>query len=201
MLFALAFIWNFLIGGITGIFLSDVPADVQLHGGMFVTAHFHYTIVGGALMGFFAAVYFWFPKMTGRMMDEKLGWISFWGIQIGFNVAFLAMFYRWPAGHAAPRRRLSTRSSRARNFITSIFAFLLGASVIALLLQRDLLVDRRPEGGSQSVGREALEWRCPRQCRWRTSRRSRSSRLARTTTGEPSAPRLCRFPVWRLALR
>ena len=92
MLFALSFLWNFVIGGITGVYLSDVPADVQLHGGMFVTAHFHYTIVGGALMGFFAAVYFWFPKMTGRMLDEKLGWIHFWGIQIGFNVAFLSMF-------------------------------------------------------------------------------------------------------------
>jgi cytochrome c oxidase subunit I len=124
MLFAIAFLWNFAIGGITGIYLSDVPADVQLHGGMFVTAHFHFTIVGGALMGFFAAIYFWFPKMTGRMMDEKLGWISFWLIQIGFNVAFLSMFV---AGLQGMPRRVADYDPifATSNFITSIFAFVL----------------------------------------------------------------------------
>lgn len=128
MLFALSFLWNFVIGGLTGVYLSDVPLDVQLHGGMFVTAHFHYTIVGGALMGFFAAVYYWFPKMTGRMLDEKLGWISFWGIQIGFNVAFLSMFVVGLQG--MPRRVADYDPIFATgNFITSIFAFLLIASV------------------------------------------------------------------------
>jgi cytochrome c oxidase subunit 1 len=129
MLFALSFIWNFVIGGLTGIFLSDVPADIQLHGGMFVTAHFHFTIVGGALMGFFAAVYYWFPKMTGRMMDEKLGLIHFWGAQIGFNVAFLSMLI---AGLQGMPRRVATYAPQfaTSNFITSIFAFLLGASIV-----------------------------------------------------------------------
>lgn len=128
MLFALSFLWNFVIGGLTGVFLSDVPLDIQLHGGMFVTAHFHYTIVGGALMGFFAAVYYWFPKMTGRMMDETLGWISFWGIQIGFNVAFLSMFVVGLQG--MPRRVADYDPIFATgNFITSIFAFVLIASV------------------------------------------------------------------------
>ncbi|HEX8729502.1 MAG TPA: cbb3-type cytochrome c oxidase subunit I, partial [Ktedonobacterales bacterium] len=128
MLFALSFIWNFVIGGITGIYLSDVPADIQLHGGMFVTAHFHFTIVGGALMGFFAAVYFWFPKMTGRMMDEKIGWISFWLIQIGFNVAFLSMFI---AGLQGMPRRVADYDPQfaGPNLVTSIFAYVLIAGV------------------------------------------------------------------------
>jgi cytochrome c oxidase subunit 1 len=128
MLFALSFLWNFVIGGLTGIFLSDVPADVQLHGGMFVTAHFHFTIVGGALMGFFAAVYYWFPKMIGRMMDEQLGKISFWMIQIGFNVAFLSMFV---AGLQGMPRRVADYDPifAVPNFITSIFAYLLIAGV------------------------------------------------------------------------
>ncbi|MGZ6308342.1 MAG: cytochrome c oxidase subunit I [Ktedonobacterales bacterium] len=128
MLFALSFLWNFVIGGLTGVFLSDVPLDIQLHGGMFVTAHFHYTIVGGALMGFFAAVYYWFPKMTGRMMDETLGWIHFWGVQIGFNVAFLSMFVVGLQG--MPRRVADYDPIFATgNFITSIFAFVLIAAV------------------------------------------------------------------------
>ena len=128
MLFALSFLWNFVIGGLTGVYLSDVPIDVQLHGGMFVTAHFHYTIVGGALMGFFAAVYYWFPKMTGRMLDQQLGWIHFWGVQIGFNVAFLSMFVVGLQG--MPRRVADYDPAFATgNFITSIFAFLLIASV------------------------------------------------------------------------
>jgi cytochrome c oxidase subunit I len=128
MLFALSFLWNFVIGGLTGVFLSDVPADIQLHGGMFVTAHFHFTIVGGALMGFFAAVYYWFPKMTGRMMDETIGWASFWLIQIGFNVAFLSMFV---AGLQGMPRRVADYDPQfaGPNFVTSIFAFVLIAGV------------------------------------------------------------------------
>ncbi len=128
MLFAISFLWNFVIGGLTGIFLSDVPADVQLHGGMFVTAHFHYTIVGGALMGFFAAVYYWFPKMTGRMMDVTIGWVSFWLIQLGFNVAFLSMFV---AGLQGMPRRVADYDPQfaGPNFVTSIFAFILIAGV------------------------------------------------------------------------
>ena len=129
MAFSLAFIWNFLIGGITGVYLSDVPADVQLHGGMFVTAHFHYTIMGGAVFGFAGAVYYWFPKMTGRFMDEKLGWISFWGVTIFFNTTFLGMFYVGLQG--MPRRVADYSPIFANgNFFTSISAYLLGASFI-----------------------------------------------------------------------
>jgi cytochrome c oxidase subunit 1 len=160
MLFGLSFIWNFLIGGITGIFLSDVPADVQLHGGMFVTAHFHYTMVGGALMGFFAAVYFWFPKMTGRMMDEKLGKIHFWGTQIGFNVAFLAMLY---AGLQGMPRRVADYSPvfAGANFVTSIFAYLLAASIIVFFYNVIASWVAGEKAVANPWGAKSLEWMVP----------------------------------------
>ena len=147
---AIAFLWNFAIGGITGIYLSDVPADIQLHGGMFVTAHFHYTIVGGALMGFFAALYFWFPKMTGRMLDEKLGWISFWLIQVGFNVAFLSMFV---AGLQGMPRRVADYDPifATSNFITSIFAYVLIGGVAITFYNVVISWIGGREGGRQSL--------------------------------------------------
>ena len=160
MLFALSFIWNFLIGGLTGIYLSDVPADIQLHGGMFVTAHFHYTIVGGALMGFFAAIYYWFPKMTGRMMDARLGWISFWGIQIGFNVAFLSMFV---AGLQGMPRRVADYDPifAGPNFVTSIFAFILAASIVLYFYNIAYSWVRGEVAAANPWGAKSLEWQVP----------------------------------------
>ncbi len=160
MLFAMSFIWNFLIGGLTGVFLSDVPADVQLHGGMFVTAHFHYTIVGGALMGFFAAVYFWFPKMTGRMLDERLGKIHFWGTQIGFNVAFLAMFYVGLQG--MPRRVADYAPIFApANFVISIFAFILAASILVFFYNVIASWVAGEKAVANPWGAKSLEWLVP----------------------------------------
>jgi cytochrome c oxidase subunit 1 len=102
MAWVFAFLWTFVIGGLTGIYLSDVPADINIHGNYFVVAHFHFVILGSALWGFFAAMYYWFPKVTGRYLDEKLGWIHFWGVQIAFNVTFLTIFYLGLQG--LPRR-------------------------------------------------------------------------------------------------
>ena len=78
MLFCLAWFFNFLIGGLSGIFLSDVPSDTTTHGSFFSMAHFHYTIMGGLVFAFFAAIYFWVPKMTGCALNERLGKIHFW---------------------------------------------------------------------------------------------------------------------------
>jgi cytochrome c oxidase subunit 1 len=102
MLFALGILFNFLIGGLTGIFLADVPTDLHLHSSWFVMAHFHYTIVGGAVFAFFAGLYHWFPKITGRMFNETLGKIHFWLFMIGFNATFLPMF--WLGTHGMRRR-------------------------------------------------------------------------------------------------
>jgi len=102
MLFALAVIFNFLIGGITGIFLSDVPVDIQLQDTYYVVSHFHYTIVGGGIFGLFAGIYYWFPKVTGRMYHEGQGKVQFWWMFIGFNITFLPML--WLGMHGMNRR-------------------------------------------------------------------------------------------------
>ena len=92
MLFCLAWFFNFLIGGLSGVFLSDVPSDVTTHGSFFAMAHFHYTIMGGLVFAFFAAIYFWVPKMTGFQLDERLGKIHFWSMFIAFNSTFAPLF-------------------------------------------------------------------------------------------------------------
>ncbi len=98
MLWALSFIATFLIGGVTGIFLGASGADIYLHDTYFVLAHFHYTFFPIAIIGTFAGVTFWFPKMFGRMMDERLGKIHFWGTIIPFNLIFIPLFISGAAG-------------------------------------------------------------------------------------------------------
>ncbi len=89
--FVMGFIAIFVLGGMTGVMLASVPLDLQVHDTYFVVAHFHYVLIGGALFPLFGAFYHWFPKMTGRMMNETLGKINFWVLFIGFNVTFFPM--------------------------------------------------------------------------------------------------------------
>src|SRR5205085_416963 len=91
MLFACGFIVIFVIGGLSGVMVASVPIDVQVHDSYFVVAHFHYVLIGGAVFPLLGAVYYWFPKMTGRMLDERLGRWHFWLAFIGFNAAFFPM--------------------------------------------------------------------------------------------------------------
>lgn len=98
MLFALSFLATFLIGGVTGIFLGASASDIYFHDTYFVLAHFHYTFVPIAIIAVFAGIYYWFPKMFGRHMNETLGKIHFWGTVIPFNVIFIPLFYLGAAG-------------------------------------------------------------------------------------------------------
>jgi cytochrome c oxidase subunit 1 len=98
MLFALAFLAEFAIGGVTGIFLGASGADLYFHDTYFVIAHFHYTFVPIAIIATFAGVYYWYPKMFGRMMNETLGKIHFWGTIIAFNCIFIPLFFTGAAG-------------------------------------------------------------------------------------------------------
>jgi cytochrome c oxidase subunit 1 len=98
MLWALAFIGEFLIGGVTGIFLGASGTDIYFHDTYFVLAHFHYTFFPIAIIGFFAGITYWFPKMTGRCLDETLGKIHFWGTIIPFNFVFIPLFFLGLAG-------------------------------------------------------------------------------------------------------
>ncbi|MEA2462495.1 MAG: cytochrome c oxidase subunit, partial [Acidobacteriota bacterium] len=90
-MFVLGFVAIFVIGGLSGVMLASVPLDIQVHDTFFVVAHLHYVLIGGAVFPLLGGIFFWFPKMTGRMMNERLGHISFWLIFIGFNVTFFPM--------------------------------------------------------------------------------------------------------------
>ena len=126
------FIANFIIAGITGIYLSDIPIDNQLHGGVFVTAHFHYVFVGSVLFGAIAALAFWYPKVTGRFLDEFQGRIAFWLAFIGVQVTFLSMFVSGLRG--MPRRYASySMIFEHTNFVTTMGAYMIMAGMLVLL--------------------------------------------------------------------
>jgi heme/copper-type cytochrome/quinol oxidase subunit 1 len=91
MWWVLGFFFVFIIGGMTGIFVASVPVDLQVHDTYFVVAHFHYVLIGGAVFPLFGAFAYWFPKLTGRMLSERIGVWSFWLFTIGFNITFFPM--------------------------------------------------------------------------------------------------------------
>jgi len=161
MLFCLAWFFNFFIGGATGIFLSDVPTDVTVHGSFWVLAHFHYTIVGGLVFAFFAAVYYWVPKMTGLQFNQTLGKIHFWGMLVGFNSTFIVLF---ALGLDGMPRRVSTYADHLQflNDWASVTAFVLGASILVFIANvlYSLLIVRIP-AESNPWQSKSLEWQVP----------------------------------------
>jgi cytochrome c oxidase subunit 1 len=160
MMCTYAMLWNFIIGGITGIYLSDVPLDYQLHGSMFVTAHFHYTLMGAGLTGAIGAMAYWFPKMTGRMLGKTSGFVSFWLVQIGFNVTFLGMFMVGLEGQ--PRRVVHYDAAyHTGNLISTIGAYFIGVGMLILLY--DVISSWR-HGAVAPMnpwGAKTLEWTVP----------------------------------------
>jgi cytochrome c oxidase subunit 1 len=161
MLFALAFYFNFLIGGISGVFLSDVPADTTEHGSFFVMAHFHYTIMGGLIFAFMAGIYYWLPKLTGIRLNERLGKLHFWTMFIFFNSTFLPLFALGMAG--MPRRVFEyARNLETLNDWVSISAFCLGGSILIFLINvvMSTLFWREREVGNPWRSR-GLEWQLP----------------------------------------
>ncbi len=158
MLFCLAFFFNFLIGGISGVFVSDVPADTTEHGSFFVMAHFHYTIMGGLIFAFMAGCYYWLPKMMGIKLDERLGKAQFWLMFIAFNSTFLPLFAVGLAGQ--PRRVFEyARNLQTLNDWVSISAFFLGLSILIFVVNFvwSTVVTRAPEVGNPWQSR-GLEW-------------------------------------------
>ncbi len=132
MLFCVGWIFNFLFGGISGVFLSDVPSDVTTHGSFFSMAHFHYTIMGGLVFTFFAAVYYWGPKMLNVKFDERLGKIHFWTLFVAFNSTFGPLF---ALGFLGMPRRVVTYplGLQGLNDWVSISAYCIGLSMLVFL--------------------------------------------------------------------
>jgi cytochrome c oxidase subunit 1 len=161
MLFALAFFFNFLIGGLSGVFLSDVPSDVTTHGSYFVMAHFHYTIMGGLVFAFFAAVYYWLPKMVGVTLNETLARVHFWLMFVFFNLTFFPLF---AAGFLNMPRRVSTYapSLQGLNDFVSASAYMLGFSMLIFIanLVWSLVFARIPALANPWASR-GLEWQVP----------------------------------------
>ena len=158
MLFCLAMLFNFLIGGITGVFLSDVPVNVTVHGSFFVMAHFHYTIMGGLIFAFMAGIYYWLPKMMGIKLNERLGRIHFWTMFIFFNSTFLPLFAVGLLGQ--PRRVFEyALNLQPLNVWVSVSAFCLGGSLLIFLFNfiMSTLVWREKEVGNPWHSR-GLEW-------------------------------------------
>lgn len=133
MLFAVAFVILFTIGGFSGLMLAIAPADFQYHDTYFVVAHFHYVLVPGAIFGIFASAYFWLPKWTGHMYDETLAKTHFWLSFIGMNLAFFPMHFLGLAG--MPRRIPDYALQFADfNMVSSVGAFMFGATQLLFLL-------------------------------------------------------------------
>ena len=163
MLFAIGFILMFLIGGLTGVFLSSVAIDYGMHGSYWVVAHFHYAVLGGGVWGVLAGLYFWYPKVTGRMFNELWGKIHFWLGFVGFNLLFLSMFFfgRMP-------RRIYTYEANADyatgaalstlNLVATVGAFMFGIGVIIMIVNFLVSMRTGARAGHDPWGADSLEW-------------------------------------------
>ncbi|MGH9184648.1 MAG: cytochrome c oxidase subunit I, partial [Acidimicrobiales bacterium] len=159
LLFAVGFMAQFLIGGVTGVMLASPVIDFHVHDSYFVVAHMHYVLFGGSVFALFAGVYYWFPKMTGRRLAEGLGHVHFWLMFVGFNLTFFAQHVLGLQG--MPRRvpdYLATDGWTGLNQLSSIGAFLLGVSTLPFLwnVWRSLRAGE-PAGDNPWDG-HTLEW-------------------------------------------
>ncbi len=166
MLFAVAFIILFTIGGFSGLMLAIAPADFQYHDTYFVVAHFHYVLVPGAIFGIFASAYFWLPKWTGHMYDETLAKTHFWLSFIGMNLAFFPPMHFLGGLAGMPPRRIPDYALQFADFnmVSSIGgAFMFGVSQLLFLF----IVVKCVRGGGEKAaakpwdGAEGLEWTVP----------------------------------------
>ena len=157
MVFALGTVITFTIGGITGIVLASIPIDIALHDGYFVVAHFHYVLVGGTIFAFMGGVYYWYPKMTGKMMNEKLGLLHFALSFIFFNAAFYPMHNVGLSG--MPRRYATYDASLAdMNEFISIAAMIFGISQLIFVYNVLYSYKNGEEAGDDPWDGWSLEW-------------------------------------------
>ena len=159
MMFAVALPAVFVFGGITGILLAMFPVDWYLHDTYFVVAHFHYTLFGGAVFGYLAGLYYWFPKMTGRFMNETLGKISFWLIFIGFNTTFLVQHALGLDGMVRRIDRYAADTGwQDWNVISTIGSFVLGLGILITLINVVRSARHGKRAGNDPWLGNTLEW-------------------------------------------
>jgi cytochrome c oxidase subunit 1 len=159
MLFAIFFFVQFLIGGVTGIFVASPPLDYHVNDTYFVVGHFHYTLFAGSVFGLFAGVYYWFPKWTGALLREGLGKVHFWLLVIGTNVTFFPMFLY---GREGMPRRVADYPANAGwgtlNLVSTVGAFVIAAGVLVFLVNVWVSLRSRVEAGPDPWDGHTLEW-------------------------------------------
>ncbi len=159
LLFIIGFIVTFVIGGLTGVMVASVPFDTQVHDTYFVVAHFHYVLIGGAVFPLIGAVYYWFPKMTGRMMSETLGRISFWLIFVGFHLTFFPMHILGLQG--MPRRIYTYQPEMpwaGLNLFVSLSAVVLATGFLVFFIDIVQSFAKGRPAGDNPWGAATLEW-------------------------------------------
>jgi cytochrome c oxidase subunit I len=159
MIFAVGFLLLFLIGGVDGVYLGSLAVDYGLHGTYWVVGHIHYVLFGGSVFGIFSGIYYWFPKMTGRFLDERLGKLHFWVMLIGMNMAFMPMHI---LGMLGMPRRISSYSYNDGwgdwNSVSTFGAFLIAISICIFLI--NFVISMRSPKNAPADPWEAntLEW-------------------------------------------
>ena len=161
LLFILGFLFTFVVGGVTGVMFASIPFDQQITDSYFVVAHFHYVLFGGSVFPILAGVYFWFPKMYGRLLDERLGKLSFWLIFLGFNLTFFPMHIMGLLG--MPRRIYTYHAGLGWdvwNLLSSIGGYVLAAGILATVVNafRSCALKQGAVAGADPWRGESLEW-------------------------------------------
>jgi cytochrome c oxidase subunit I len=159
MLFGLAFFLQFLIGGLSGIFIASPVLDYHAEDSYIIVAHFHYTLFAGSVFGLFAAVYHWFPKVTGAMLRERLGKLQLVVMMVGTNLTFFPMFF---LGNDGMPRRVSRYPDHpgwgTLNLLESIGAGIIALGVLIFLINVAVSLTRRVEAGDDPWAGQTLEW-------------------------------------------
>jgi cytochrome c oxidase subunit 1 len=163
MIFSLGFVWMFMLGGFSGIMHSAAPADLEQHDSYFVVAHFHYVLLGGVLLGLLSGIYYWVPKVFGRMMNQKLGYWVAGLVIVGFNVAFGPMHYLGLIGMVRRTHTyLAGMGFGPWNFICTIGAYMLGLGVFLCFMDLVITVcSKKRACGPDPWDARTLEWSLP----------------------------------------
>jgi cytochrome c oxidase subunit I len=162
MLFALGFIAQFTVGGLSGVMHSIVPSDTQQTDTYFVVAHFHYVLFGGLVFAVFGGFYYWWPKVFGRLLNEKMGKVHFWLMVLGFNLTFFPMHFLGFEGQ--PRRTYTYASGMGwdfMNLLATVGAFIIAASVLVFLVNVIFTARRGEKAGHDPWDGRTLEWSIP----------------------------------------
>jgi len=159
MLYVIGFIFTFVIGGLSGVIIASVPLDLQLTDTYFIVAHLHYVLIGGSVFPLLGAITYWFPKVTGRMMSERMGKVAFWTIFLGFQLAFFPMHISGLMG--MPRRVFTYPAGMGLelwNMLSTIGAFVVGAAVLLFVVNLLASLFRGAPAGPNPWEAPSLEW-------------------------------------------